>query len=295
MNLQPGDEVSIIGPASQLRAADKHLLPMAVSLLESWGLHVQVRVDGRNHFYLAGPDLARAEHLNAAIADPRCRAIFCLRGGYGSPRLLSYLDSSIRPGPKMLVGFSDLTALHAAVDLLWPQIDLIYGPNVATKQFLGQTQACEVTRQSLHDVLFMPEDSLFERIDFIRPGRAKGALIGGCLSMLVTLLGTRYAPETTDKILFLEDVGESPYRIDRMLTHLRNASKLEHVRGIVFGEMRDCCDPHNDLRDVLRDLFCDDDLPVAFGLRSGHGEVNLSLRLGGLAELDSDESTFRLA
>ncbi len=189
---------------------------MAVSLLGWWGLHVQVRVDGGNHFYLAGPDPARAEHLNAAFADPRCRAIFCLRGGYGSPRLLPHLDSSMLPEPKMLIGFSDLTALHAAVDSLWPQVDLIYGPNVATKQLLGQTDACEITRRSLHDVLFVPQNSLSERVDFIRPGRAKSALIGGSLSMLVTLLGTRYAPQTTDKILFLEDVGESPYRIDRM-------------------------------------------------------------------------------
>jgi muramoyltetrapeptide carboxypeptidase len=112
--------------------------------------------------------------------------------------------------------------------------------------------------------------------------------------MLVTLLGTRYAPQTTDKILFLEDVGESPYRIDRMLTHLRNASKLEHVREVVFGEMRDCSDPYNDLRDVLKELFHGDNFPVAFGLRSGHGEVNLSLRIGAVAPLDSDQSTFRM-
>jgi len=294
MNLQPGDHAVIIGPASALRTADKDLLPMAVSLLESWGLSVEVRVDDAHHFYLAGPDSVRVKHFHAALADARARAIFCLRGGYGSPRILPLLDKQIRPHPKILVGYSDVTSLQAAVARLWPQIDLIYGPNVATRQFLDQTPPSEATRNSLRDLLFSPKRPLVEEVQFIRPGRARGRLTGGCLSMLVSLLGTYYAPRTTGTILFLEDIGEAPFRVDRMLTHLRNAGKLSSVRGIVFGEMRNCHDPYNDLRDVLRDLFQKENFPVAFGLRSGHGEINLSLRLGAIAQLDSDDSTFRM-
>jgi muramoyltetrapeptide carboxypeptidase len=267
---------------------------MAVALLESWDLRVQVLVEDAHHFYLAGPDSLRSEHFHTALKDDRTRAIFCLRGGYGSPRLLPFLEKQIRPQPKILVGYSDVTSLQAAVARLWPQVDLIYGPNVATKQLLDLTPSSEVTRNSLRDLLFLPKRPLVEEVQFIRPGRARGRLIGGCLSMLVSLLGTPYAPKTGGAILFLEDVGEAPFRIDRMLTHLRNAGKLRSVSGVVFGEMRNCNDPYNELRDVLRDLFRNDNFPVAFGLRSGHGEVNLSLRLGVPAALDSDDSAFRM-
>ena len=294
MNLRVGNEVGIIGPASQLRAADRNLLPSAIAVLTSWGLHVHVHVTDERHFYLAGPDTARAEQLRNALSDERIRAIFCLRGGYGSPRLLPYLEEMIVAAPKTLVGYSDVTSLQLAAARLWPDMELVYGPNVATRQFLDETPGAEATRESLRQLLFMPTRPLLQKVEFINPGKAQGRLIGGCLSMLVSLLGTKYAPETSETILFLEDVGEAPFRIDRMVTHLRNAGKLASVRGIVFGEMRDCNDPYNDLRDVLRDLFRNEKFPVAFGLQSGHGQLNLSLRLGAPAELNSEESTFRM-
>jgi muramoyltetrapeptide carboxypeptidase len=242
VNLKPGDEVAIIAPASQLRSADKELLPAAVSLLESWGLRGQLHLEYGNYFYLAGPDSARVAHLHAALTDARVRASFCLRGGYGCPRLFPILNPDINPGQKLMIGYSDMTALHGAVARLWPQIEIVYGPNVATRQFLGQTMANEATRKSLHDLLFVPERPLIEKVEFLHPGIARGNLIGGCLSMFVTLVGTKYDPDTRGAILFLEDV---------------------HV-------------------------------PIGFGLRSGHGEVNLSLRLGAPAEIDSGAGTFRM-
>jgi muramoyltetrapeptide carboxypeptidase len=294
MTLHTGDEVAIIGPASQLRGTDRELLAKAVSVLESWGLRVRVNVSQEHHFYLAGADSVRAEQLRAALSNEGIRAIFCLRGGYGSARLLKYLGVVEHVGQKFFVGYSDVTTLHGAVAHLWPQVDLVYGPNVATRQFLDDSPDGESTRKSLRELLFDPNRRVSEKIEFIRPGVAEGRLTGGCLSMLTSLLGTSYAHDTDGTILFIEDVGEAPYRIDRMLTHLRNAGKLAGVRGIVFGEMRNCNDPYNDLRLVISDLFKDDSFPVGFGLRSGHGASNLSLHLGAHAKLDSSESTFRM-
>lgn len=293
MQLNRGDKVDIIAPASQLRGPDRDLLPGAVSLLESWGLRVRARVGEGHHFYLAGPDAVRAAHLNAALSDPDTRAVFCLRGGYGSPRLLPYLDTEMRPPRKLLVGYSDVTALHAAIGRIWPQIELIHGPNVATRQLLGEGPRCEMTRRSLFDALFSADRDVVARVEFLRPGRTRGLLVGGCLSMLVSVLGTRYALNTRGRILFLEDTGEAPYRIDRMVTQLRNAGKFKGVRGLVFGEMHNCKDPYNDLRTVICDLFQDAPFPVAFGLRSGHGEVSLSLRLGAATELNDETGVFR--
>jgi muramoyltetrapeptide carboxypeptidase len=293
MILKPGDGASIIAPASQLRSGEQGLLSAAISLLESWGLRVAVRVDSTHHFYLAGPDAVRAEHLNASLADPDTKVIFCTRGGYGCLRLLPYLNADISPKDKILVGYSDFTGLHLAARELWPQAELIHGPNVATRQLIGDEIDCALTRQSLHNALFT-SGTVEEKVEFLCPGRTQGSLEGGCLSLVVATLGTKFALNTVDTILFLEDTGEAPYRVDRMLTQLKNAGKFEAVRGIVFGKMRNCTDPYNDLRDVLRDFFRDASFPVAFGLNSGHGTSNLSLKLGSTAELDSEEGWFRI-
>jgi len=293
--IKPGDGVSIVAPASQLRGNDQGLLTSAIALLESWKLRVCVRVDNGHHFYLAGTDAVRADHLNAALADPETKVIFCTRGGYGTARLLPHLKCDTHPPLKILVGYSDITALHLAVRRLWPHFDVIHGPNVATRQFLGEEPGCELTRQSLREALFSANHIVAEQLEFLRPGKAQGRLEGGCLSLVVSTLGTKYAPRTKGAILFIEDTGEAPYRIDRMLTQLKNAKKLDDLRGVVFGAMRNCTDPHNDLREVLKDFFWESSFPVAFGLRSGHGEVNLSLRLGARAELDSEKSWFRMA
>lgn len=294
MILRPGDAVAVIGPASQLRGADRDLLPAAISLLESWGLRPRLRLAAESHMYLAGTDKIRAEHLLAGLTDDATRAIFCLRGGYGSMRLLPYLSADLRPTPKLLVGYSDVTALHAAIGNLWPHLELIHGPNVATRQLLGASSGSKLTRQSLRDALFLEDRGLTEKVEFLRPGMASGPLVGGCLSMLVSLLGTRYEPDTEGTILFLEDSGEAPYRIDRMLTQLKLARKLEGVRGVIFGVMHNCRDSYNDLRDVMKEVLEGADYPIAMGLRSGHGEVNLSLRLRATAELNSEHSWVRM-
>lgn len=295
MMLRPGDGCSIIAPAAQLRGADVGLLDEAVALLESWGLHVTVRIERSHHFYLAGSDTARASHLAAALADPDTKAIFCTRGGYGSARLLPYLDPSLLPEPKLLVGYSDVTALHLAAALLWPRVHLVHGPNLVTPEFLGPGPTCERNRQSLHQALFDPAYAVDEEVEFLVPGQARGPLVGGCLSLMVSMLGTSFAPVTDGAILFLEDVGEAPYRVDRMLTQLRAAGAFDAIRGVMFGTMRNCKDAYNDVRDVIRDVLSGASFPVAFGLESGHSETNLSLRLGANAQLDVARGRFYLS
>lgn len=294
MYLSKGDAVSVIAPAAQLRSVDQELVARAVGLLNSWGLRVKIRIDNRHHFYLAGSDDIRAQHLTDALMDSESKAIFCARGGYGSSRLLSSLASlSITPDEKIIVGYSDLTSLHMACRRLWPRIELIHGPNVITKQLLDDSENGEKNRASLHRALFT-NDGVEEKVDFLVTGRASGQLTGGCMSLITSTIGTPFAAETSGSILFLEDTGEPPYRIDRMITQMRLAGLFENVAGVVFGVMQNCRDPYNDLRDVLTDLFSNYSFPVAYGLRSGHGDVNLSLRLGWSAVLDSDSGNFFL-
>jgi muramoyltetrapeptide carboxypeptidase len=270
MNLMTGDVVSIIAPAAQLRGADRGLLAAAEQLLASWGLTVEVRVDPTHHFYLAGPDESRAAHLEAALDNSATRAIFCLRGGYGTARILTRLSTSLSPINKLIVGYSDATALHLLAGSRWPNVELVHGPNIATRQFLGDESHHVANRRSLYATLFDDCHDLREQVEFLRPGNASGPLIGGCLSVIAASMGTAYAPKTDGTILFLEDAGEAPYRMVR------------------------CADPYNDIRAVITDVFRSAPFPVAFGLPSGHSDLNLSLKFGSLATLDDVAQSFSL-
>jgi muramoyltetrapeptide carboxypeptidase len=294
MILRPGDAVAIIAPAAQLPDLDAGLLDDAASLLEEWGLRVSIRVERTRHFYLAGPDRARALHLQAALADPATRAIFAARGGYGSTRLFSHLAPSLAQGGKILVGYSDITALHLAARHLWPAVELIHGPNIASLEFLGPNPATEANRLSLQRALFDPAYEVDAPVEFLRPGQAAGPLFGGCLSLVAAALGSRFSPVTDGAILFLEDTDEAPYRIDRLLVQLRNAGLFSAIAGAVFGVMHKCADGMNDLRDIIRDVLADSAFPIAFGLPAGHGETNIALPLGAAASLDSASGRFRL-
>lgn len=295
LTLKAGDRATIIAPASPLRSDDQGLLADAVTLLESWGLRVKLRVEEQAHFYLAGTDERRAAHLNAALADPETKAIFCACGGYGTPRLLPLITAPSDDAAKILVGFSDITALHLGLAQLAPQFRLIHGPNIATRQILGTSESCRRNQLALQAALFDPAFALDEPVEMLRPGRASGPLTGGCLSLVASLTGTDFAAHCDGAILFLEDVGEAPYRIDRMLIQLRNAGAFRRLRGLVFGKMTNCTDPHNDLRDVLRDIFREAPFPVALDLDCGHGAVNLPLPLGAIAEIDGAAGRFKLA
>ena len=234
--------------------------------------------------YLAGSDARRLGELRAALADPDIRAVFCARGGYGATRLLARLAGQAPEGPpKLLVGFSDITALH-----LWFQAHgrvSIHGP-VLTQ--LSRLSSATCTR-------------LFELLESVRPaapltgtatcvaGVAEGPLLGGNLSVFTRLLGTPYMPALDGAILLLEDQGERPYRLDRMWTHMQLAGVFARVRGIALGSFTTCEEPGADYTsgELLRELAVSTGLPCAAGFPIGHGDVNEPVPLGVRVRLDA--------
>jgi muramoyltetrapeptide carboxypeptidase len=292
--LRCGEEVAIVLPAAQLPDAEAGLLDEAARVLESWGLRVRMPIERSHHFYLAGSDRARAAHLDAVLRDPKVRAVFAARGGYGSMRLFPHLDPAGARARKILVGFSDVTALQLAGRTLWPRVQSVHGPNIASRHFLGATPEAQQNREALHGALFDAAYAVEAPVEFLRQGKAAGPLLGGCLSLVAAMLGSGFVPPTAGAILFLEDVREAPYRIDRMLVQLCNAGLFSEVAGVVFGEMHECTDGINDLREVIGDVLAEGSFPIAFGLPAGHGETNIALPLGARAVLESARGRFVL-
>ncbi|HJQ82483.1 MAG TPA: LD-carboxypeptidase [Candidatus Binatia bacterium] len=273
-------------------AVDADRLARGVAILEGWGLRVEVgNAVLERHTYLAGDDRVRLADLERMLDDDRVRAIFCARGGYGSQRLLPLLDPErLARGPKPIVGYSDATALlNAAVGA---GVVAVHGPMVADDLARGLT---ERSAAQLHGVLTDPAWQWeVEAARTIVPGRARGRLVGGCLAVIAAAVGTPWAPSTDGAILFLEDVAERPYRLDRLLTQLRQAGKLDRLAGLVFGAMAACPEvdgigPFEVATACCADLSC----PVAFGVAAGHdprpsGCENLALPLGVQVELDTE-------
>ena len=243
----------------------------------------------RGPLFFAGTPEQRLADLHAAFADDEVAFIAAIRGGYGSNYLLDALDFDlIRHHPKPFFAYSDLTGLQLH---LLDRIDLpaFHGPMVAADFALDDG----VHLPSFHAALAGQPYSLgpSEGLHTLRPGSAEGILYGGCLSILVSLLGTPWEPDTVGKLLFLEDVGVKPYQIDRMLWQLRHAGKLRDIRGIVFGEMLDCISPGAEpylLDQVLLHAFRHDSFPIALGMRSGHvSRSNVTLTFGVPARLQA--------
>jgi muramoyltetrapeptide carboxypeptidase len=251
----------------------------------------------RGPLYFAGTPEMRLRDLHHAFADDEVRAIFSTRGGYGSNYLLDGLDLDlIAESAKPLIGYSDLTAVQ-----LWllDQIELpaFHGPMVAADFSLEDGVHLPSLQAALGGQTYTVGAA--EGMRTLHPGRARGTLYGGCLSILVALLGTPYEPQTEGKLLFLEDLNARPYQIDRMLWQLRQAGKLDGVKGIIFGEMVDCNSPGAApelLDEVILRVFDDFQGPIAIGLRSGHvSRSNVTLTFGVEAELQaSSEAELRM-
>lgn len=275
----------IVAPSSQVRTRDRGKLSDALALLEGWGLEAELWAEEDHHFYLAGSDQHRAEHLIRALTDPAVRAIFCARGGYGSARLWPWLRGLSNVSPRLLIGFSDVTSLHLIAHSRWPHVECIHGPNLATAQIFSDTEHTAHNQRRLRDMLFENAPETL-KVEPLAPGLATGRLVGGCLSLVNSSLGTPFQIDTTDRILLLEDIREAPYRIDRALVHLLNAGLLDRAVGVVFGTMPGCVDPYNKLESIVMELLNPLGIPVAFGLESGHGARHFPLRLEQAVELD---------
>ncbi|PIB71290.1 LD-carboxypeptidase [Pseudomonas sp. 2995-3] len=241
--------------------------------------------------YLAGSDEVRLRDLHAAFADPEIDAIFCLRGGYGTPRLLDRLDFDlIRANPKPFVGYSDITALHLAINR-YAGFVTFHGP-MLNADLLGDKQ--QPTESSLFSMLRgqLSECSVLAHpvaypLTTIEPGVACGRLLGGNLSMIAAVMGTAFGIDSEGIILFIEDVNEPLYRIDRLLTHLRLAGKLAQVAGVLVGDVSGV--DKAALERLLKQTFEPLCIPVLSGWRSGHCDPNLTLPLGALVRLDAGE------
>jgi muramoyltetrapeptide carboxypeptidase len=284
-------QVAIVSPAStpQPERVERGLAALrALGYTPQTGEHILTR----GPLYFAGTPAMRLRDLHHAFADDDVRAIFSTRGGYGSNYLLDGLDLDlIAESAKPLVGYSDLTAVHLwLLDEL--QLPAFYGPMLSADFARnGDGDQDGVHLPSLQAALGGDPYTAgaAEGLRTLHPGRVRGTLYGGCLSILVAMLGTPYEPQTEGKLLFLEDVGVKPYQIDRMLWQLQQAGKLEGLKGIIFGEMLDCVSPGAPpelLDEVILRAFEDFTGPIAIGLRSGHvSRQNVTLTFGVEAEL----------
>ncbi|MFH0925146.1 MAG: LD-carboxypeptidase [bacterium] len=288
--LKFGDNIGIVAPAGPLV---KDIFFSGVDQLKSLGFKTKFNKDiFAKKGYLAGHDQRRAEELNKMFLDPEIKAIICARGGYGSARLIPLIDKAgIKKNPKIFMGFSDITSLHLSINKECSLVTF-QGPMVASDQLINLK---ELTRHSLLDTLtkpLPPPELYISRDTIVREGYGQGALVGGCLSILIHSLGTSYEVDTDNKILFLEDWREAPYSIDRMLTHLKLANKFDKVKGVLFGDMSFYPrrkDNKKYLKGLIEDIFKGYKFPICIDLPFGHGSENVVLPLGVKVTLDTSK------
>jgi len=288
--VREGDGVSIIAPASFAR---QERIDGGVERLVCLGFTPRLgeNVLARGPLFFAGTAEQRLADLHDAFGDPATSAVMSLRGGYGSNYLLGGLDLNlIRQHPKPFFAYSDLTGMQLhLLDVLG--LPVFHGPMLAADLYLEDGVHLPSFKAALAGNPFSVGHA--EGLRSLKPGAAQGTLYGGCLSILVSLLGTPWEPQTEGKLLFIEDTSAKPYQIDRMLWQLRKAGKFDGVCGIVFGEMLDCVSPGaavNLLEDVILNVFQDFNGPIATGLRSGHvSRQNVTLTFGVEARLELAE------
>lgn len=297
--LQHGARVAIVAPASA--PYDETRYERGLEGLRKLGFepveapHLRARKG-----FLAGDDEQRAHDLHWAFSDPTIDGIICLRGGYGATRLLPLLDATVfRENPKVLVGYSDITALNV---FLLEKANLVsfYGPMAAVEFAVGPTAYTEhsfmkmLTQPEPYGPLGRPEG--WTLTETLQGGTAEGELVGGCLTLFEALAGTPWQINMRDRIFFFEDIDSEPYQMDRTLTHLLQAGVLEGVRGVVVGECVGCeheegrshYDNCQTLREVLYERLAPLGVPIVYGIPFGHGNEKATIPLGVRARLDAD-------
>jgi muramoyltetrapeptide carboxypeptidase len=287
--LRRGDAVRVVAPSSPFEpeAFERGLEVLSGRL----GLVPRVRPDATaRRAYLAGDDARRLDEWREAVLDPDARAIFCARGGYGAMRLLQAIDPApLLERPKLLVGFSDVTALHAVLNRAG--LATVHGPVVtqlgrAPEDALAHLEALlarSAPPAGAWDVPAPGAGLVASRV--VRPGRVSGPLLGGTLALLSHLQGTPFAPQLEGAILFLEDVGEKPYQLDRYLTHLRLAGAFDGIAGLAIGQLSGCDAAGVLGADVVRETALALGVPAIEGLPAGHEDANFALPLGARATL----------
>ena len=287
--LVPGDLIGIAAPASwgSRKEGEK-----AASVLEGLGFRIRLGdAYARQYGYLAGTDEERATELNALFADPEVKAIVCARGGYGTGRIADLLDyAMIRANPKAFWGYSDITFLHLAIGQRTGLVTF-HGPMLID---LGNEEPHPLDianfKGLLEPALFRYEET-FSPLQAWTPGIAEGAVTGGNLSLLVSTLGTPYEWDTNGKLVLLEDIGEEPYRVDRMLNQLKHAGKFDQAAGFLIGDFKDCIPAKRKESLTLEQVFIDHLLPSGkpclSGFRIGHCSPHIAIPFGVPMRMDT--------
>jgi len=293
--LQPGDTVGLVSPAGVIDAED---LANAKRSLTELGLKIKLGDHLLDRYgYLAGTDANRAEDVNMMFADSSVKAIMTMRGGWGCNRILPLLNyTKIRAHPKIIMGFSDITALVLAI-YARSRVITFHGPNATSnwnefttdyaKRILFNGEAVTMQNLKTNEVQF----------ETILSGKSTGKLIGGNLSVLSAMVGSPYLPAWYKSILFVEDIKEDVYRIDRMLTQLKNAGILNQIAGFIFGRCTDCSigdEPSFKLTQVLRDHLIPLKIPAWYGSMIGHIKDKFTLPIGLDVEIDADAGTIKM-
>ncbi len=305
--LKKGDTVGLVTPSTYVSSPDE--IATAVRTAEYFGLRVKMGANVRKRAgYLGGSVAERAADIHAMFADPEVKAVFAIRGGYGSAQILPALDYDlIGRNPKIFQGYSDITAMHLAIHQKTGLVTF-HGP-VMLSGFTGYT--IDHFRRALFEtkpigVVTNPPEANQLRpnhtLRTVKGGRARGPIVAGNLTLISTTMGTPYEIDTRGKILCIEDVGEEPYSMDRMLTQLRLSGKLEQAAGIVVGECARCTprdfrpgfDSNFSLGEILDDILGGLRVPVLAGLTFGHTADQLTLPLGCMAALDADKGTLTI-
>lgn len=283
--LQIGDQIGIIAPSSP---SILERVSLAKKQIENFGFYVKMGQSCyEQHGYLSGKDELRAADFNNMFADPTVNGIICLRGGYGTPRIVDKLDYDvIRENPKVFVGYSDITALHIAINQI-SELVTFHGP-MATSDIAGGLD--DFTKDYLFRAITEgkpigqidnPQDI---RIECLVQGEARGMMVGGNLSLIAATIGTAYEINTCGKLLFIEEIGEQPYRVDRMLTQIALAGKFADAAGIILGDWNDC-DPQKaedslSLRQVFEEIIVPFNKPTIYNLQAGHCTPKVTIPFG---------------
>ena len=298
--LRQGDTIMLVAPSGSI---SPERIELAKKQLLALGYRVRVQDDAASEYgYLAGDDARRAAELMAAFRQPDVDAIFPMKGGYGVTRILDRLDYEIiRQHPKIVVGYSDITALHLA---LAAKANLVtfHSPNASTgftpesgfneyaAKYLWRSILADQNDESSSPIVYeSPVGSKPMRA--MRPGVAQGRLTGGNLTLISSLMGTPYEMKTAKRVVFLEDIGEAPYRIDRYLSQLKLAGKLRNPAAVILGQFTDCdADGGLSLQQVFEDYFADAPYPVIANFPAGHVSSNATLPMGVNVEVDANQA-----
>ncbi|MCD7716836.1 MAG: LD-carboxypeptidase [Lachnospiraceae bacterium] len=301
--IRPGDTIGVVAPGSPISPEEGKAMTAYLEKAGYWvrpGKTLENRMNF--HGYLAGDARTRAEDINTMFADPDVKGILCARGGYGSSHTIEYLDlEMIRRHPKVFIGYSDNTNYHSVLN---KYCDLItfHGPMAVSNMLKGfdaysrgsLRQALGMSMTDFYEFKNPPEDPM----NTLHPGKAKGLVTGGNISLLAHSVGTFYQPDTEGKILFIEDEEESIPRLDMMITQMEQAGMTKGIRALLIGNFKNCSNDHYDrkyqIEDFLRDRFADYKVPVVTNLCSGHKRPMGTIPMGAVCSVDASEEAVKV-